>query len=130
MAVGRIAISLPAEQLARLEKFVREKAYASRSKAVADILRAHFMKEEWNAGRAGSAAIVFLFNHRSPSILHPLTHVQHNFADVIISTTHAHIEKERCIEVILAKGKPSRIRALADALQRLRGIELVRLAAL
>lgn len=46
--------------------------------------------------------------------------IQHEFHDIIISVSHIHAEHDICLEVLITKGKLSRIKALYAKLRKLR----------
>jgi CopG family nickel-responsive transcriptional regulator len=52
-----------------------------------------------------------------------LTEIQHNHHHEIISTTHVHIDHDRCLEVILLKGSVGQIRAIAKQLSTPKGVQ-------
>jgi CopG family nickel-responsive transcriptional regulator len=41
---------------------------------------------------------------------------------MILATTHVHLDHDRCLEVILVRGRAARIRRIADDLRRQRGV--------
>jgi len=47
--------------------------------------------------------------------------LQHNHHDLIISTTHAHLDHNTCLQVIVVKGVLKLVRSLADLLIGLPG---------
>ena len=50
------------------------------------------------------------------------TDIQHHFFDIIISTMHAHLEYEKCLEIIVVSGPYTRVKKLKDDLQKLKSI--------
>ena len=56
-----------------------------------------------------------------------LTDLQHHHLDRVVTTTHVHLDENRCLEVILLRGPARRIRDLADDLIGTKGVETGRL---
>ena len=57
-----------------------------------------------------------------------LTHLQHNYTDIINSSTHVHLDHHNCLEILAVKGDASRIKALADSLEVIRGIQQIKVS--
>ncbi|MBD3256095.1 MAG: hypothetical protein GF383_13445, partial [Candidatus Lokiarchaeota archaeon] len=48
--------------------------------------------------------------------------IQHHFVDIIISTSHIHLEFEKCMEIIAVSGPFERVKKLKEDLQKLRSV--------
>jgi CopG family nickel-responsive transcriptional regulator len=53
--------------------------------------------------------------------------LQHDHHDLIIPTTHAHLDHHTCLEVVVVKGPSKRIQKLADLLIGAKGVHHGRL---
>jgi CopG family nickel-responsive transcriptional regulator len=53
--------------------------------------------------------------------------LQHAHHDLIICTTHAHLDHDTCLEVIILKGESRRVQQLADTLIGTKGVQHGRL---
>jgi CopG family nickel-responsive transcriptional regulator len=51
-----------------------------------------------------------------------LTKLQHRRHATILATTHVHLDRRLCAEMILAKGSASDIREIADLLRQQKGV--------
>jgi hypothetical protein len=51
-----------------------------------------------------------------------LLELQHEHADVVVATTHVHLDHDLCLEVIFLRGRASVLREIASRLQGLKGI--------
>jgi len=56
-----------------------------------------------------------------------LTDIQHEHHELIISTLHAHLDHESCLEVIVLRGKSGDVQKLADRLISTKGVQHGRL---
>ncbi|MDD5317890.1 MAG: nickel-responsive transcriptional regulator NikR [Candidatus ainarchaeum sp.] len=130
MTVKRIAVSIEPELLEKLEKSMRRRVYRNRSKAVSDVLRAWFSRDEWAAGKGRRVgAISICYDHHTPRVLDRITDIQHEHGATVIATLHVHISHRECLEVLVAKGNAEKIRKIADSLASVRGVKSCSLSA-
>jgi CopG family nickel-responsive transcriptional regulator len=50
------------------------------------------------------------------------TDIQHHFGEIILSTTHYHLEFEKCLEIIAVSGPYDRVKLLKERLQTLKSV--------
>jgi len=65
-----------------------------------------------------------------PGLLEEITSVQHRFKNVISSTLHIHLEKNKCLEIIAVRGSAQEIKSLTQVLMAKRGVKQVKVAAM
>jgi CopG family nickel-responsive transcriptional regulator len=65
-----------------------------------------------------------------PGLLDEIARTQHQFRNVISSTTHIHLEEDKCLEMIAIKGDTREIRNLTQTLMTKKGVKQVKVAAL
>lgn len=121
--VRRFSVSLEEKLVRKFDRYVRKKKYPTRSKAIADLIRDAFVKEEWAEGREVAGAIILLYNHHKRELVDRLTDIQHDFQEIILSTQHIHLDRENCLEIVAVKGEPSRIQDLANRLKGTKGVK-------
>lgn len=129
MNVTRIAISLEPDVIEKLESRMNAGIYHNRSKAISDILRDAFLKEETVSGngvRVGTISIVY--NHHTRGVLDRITDIQHRFGASVISTMHVHLSHDDCLEVITTKGKANIIQKIAESISSVRGVKNCKLS--
>ncbi len=127
--IVRFGISIPEDLLKIFDVYIEEKKYANRSEAIRDLIRQKLVEEEWKASKEEVAGvIVYLYDHHKRELTDRLIELQHNFYDKIITTQHIHIDHNRCLEVVLVKGKAKEIKELADTIQGLKGVLHLNLA--
>ncbi|UCH79403.1 MAG: nickel-responsive transcriptional regulator NikR [Candidatus Coatesbacteria bacterium] len=120
----RFGVSLAEELLAEFDELISRKGYASRSEAIRDLLRDYLAEEAWRAGRGPAVGTVTLvYDHHVPDLQEKLTGLQHEGADVVVSSLHVHLDRHRCLEVLVVRGRADEIRALADRLIGARGVK-------
>ena len=119
----RLSISLEKGLAQRLEHLVRGSRYTNRSEFVRDLVRQRLVQEQWSDARQPVVATVTLvYDHHARELLDRLVDIQHHFEDHILASTHVHLSHELCAEMIMVRGKPARIRELADELRQQRGV--------
>jgi CopG family transcriptional regulator, nickel-responsive regulator len=78
-----------------------------------------------NADVVGTVTLIY--DHHSRLLPERLADIQHRHHAEIISTVHAHLDHDTCLEVVVVKGKSSRIQKLADLLTSTKGVQHGRL---
>lgn len=119
----RLSISLDDKLLARFDRYIADRKYVNRSEAVRDLIRKALVHEDWEAGREVVGVISLVYDHHQRQLQDKLTEIQHDFHHDVVSTTHIHLNHDDCLEVIIARGKASRVKSLAERLIALRGVK-------
>jgi CopG family nickel-responsive transcriptional regulator len=104
--------------------------YEDRSRAL-QIAMTNFITEyTWTAekGRAGVGAILFTYSHRPHGLQEALVDIQHQYRDVVNSTTHIHLDESRCLEIVSVRGQTDKIQELARKLMKTRGVTQLKLS--
>jgi len=117
------------ELLAALDEHIGKEGYSNRSEALRDIVRSHLIEHQWESGEGevfGSLTITY--DHHVPGVMEQLTDIQHYFGRNVLFTTHVHIDEVNCLEVIVLRGQPADVQALANQILALRGITSGKLA--
>jgi len=120
----RFGVSLEGSLLSDFDRLIEEKGYASRSEAIRDLIRDALVEAEWAAPAGEQAAtLTIVYNHHVREISDRLVDLQHDFHDLIVCTTHVHLTAHTCMEVLVLRGKGTRIRRAADRLIATRGVQ-------
>ena len=126
--LSRIGIALDSDLLAKFDSFICQKGYTNRSEAFRDLIRDKLIGEQPSAPNAPVVGTVTLiYDHQASGIGQKLTELQHAHHDLVVSTTHAHLDHDSCLEVIIVHGKANRVRQFADRLIGLKGVQHGRL---
>ena len=122
--VERFSATLDAGLLQLFDRFMDRHGYENRSEAVRDLIRKALVDDEWQGGKAPVMGVITLvYDHHQRNLLNRMTQIQHDSQASIISTTHVHMDHHNCLEIIIVKGTPSKIRNLADQLITLKGVK-------
>ena len=119
----RFGVSLDKDLLKRFDELIKKKNYTNRSKALADLIRQEFVKEQWHEGGEIAGAITLVYDHHKRELMNKLTDVQHDFQKTIISTQHIHLDHNNCLEIIAVRGRAGDVRKLADTLKSIKGVK-------
>lgn len=132
MKVTRFSVSLPPTLVEELDEAWRSMRYESRSKAIHDAIRSFISEFEWMQKEEGqiTGAVLVLYYLDKPGLLEEVTSVQHRFKNVISSTLHIHLEKNKCLEIIAVKGSAQEVKSLTQVLMAKKGVKQVKVAAM
>jgi len=126
--LSRIGIALDSDLLKRFDRSISRRGYTNRSEAFRDLIRDRLVAEqtaEPNAIVVGT--ITLIYDHHAYGITEKLTEVQHENHDLVVSTSHAHLDHESCLEVLIVHGQSARVAQFADRLIGLKGVQHGRL---
>jgi len=121
--IVRFGVSLEKEILERFDRLIKQQKYPTRSKAIEDLIRKEFIEYRWLTGKEIAGAIVFIYNHHKRNIANKIIDIQHDFGGIVISTQHVHLSDEECLEIIVVKGNPTKVKSLADSIRSIKGVE-------
>ncbi len=126
--VTRFSVSLPAALLAELDRRVIRPGYASRSEFVRDLIRERMVEDKWKAGTEAVVGVLTIsYAHDERDLTQKLVDIQHNEYLNILCTTHVHLDRENCLEIIIIKGRPQEIERVAVKSAGLRGVRFAKL---
>ena len=120
----RFTISLDEKLASEFDKLIRERGYLNRSEAVRDMLRGKMdtLRLEDSQAPFCVASLSYVYNHHERDLAERLTELQHNHHDLVVATTHVHLDHDNCLETVMLRGKTEVVRRFADALIAERGV--------
>ena len=122
----RIGVSLEDELLARFDRLIAEKGYASRSEAIRDLIRDALVQRAWSEsdGRDERVAVVTLvYDHDSSSLAPKLAHIQHENHKAVVSALHVHMDAHNCLEVLVLRGRARDVAGMGEGLVSTKGVK-------
>ena len=130
--VTRFSVSLPLPLVEELDETWKSMRYESRSKAVHDALRSFITEFEWMRTETGriTGVILVLYYMDKPGLLKKIMTAQHEFSNIVSSTIHLHLEKNKCLEIIAVKGNAEEVKSLTQVLMTSKGVKQVKVAAI
>lgn len=126
--IVRVGVTFPPELLKDFDEVIDNAGYGNRSKAVQDAVRMFVSEKKWLQEERGNQAgvLMMIYDHEARGLESALTHVQHEYSEVICSTMHIHLGERDCLEAIAVRGDGVKIRRLSDQLASKRGVKLLR----
>ncbi|HKZ95224.1 MAG TPA: nickel-responsive transcriptional regulator NikR [Candidatus Bathyarchaeia archaeon] len=128
----RLSVSLPSPLVKEFDTVWKSMKYTDRSKAVHDAIRNFITEHKWMQEEADElmGALVLLYYFDKPDLLNAVMRIQHEFEDIIASSMHVHLTKDKCLEIIAVKGKAEHVKNLMQKLMAKKGVKQVKLAAI
>ena len=124
----RFSVSLPDALLAELDRRVTRRGYASRSELVRDLIRERLVEDTWAKGDKPVVGVLTIaYDHGQHDLSRKLADTQHSRYANILCTTHVHLDRRNCLEIIIIRGKPEEIERIALASAGLKGVRFAKL---
>lgn len=113
----RLTISIDDDLADAFEALVHERGYENRSEAFRDLLRQELGETHLATQPRGLcvATLTYLYNHHERQLASRLNDMQHAHHDLTVSTMHAHLDHDHCIETVILRGKTDAVRAFAQS---------------
>ena len=69
-----------------------------------------------------AGTLTLVYDHHRPQLRDHLTKLQHDNTELVVSTLHAHLTHDLCLEVIVLRGPSAKLQQIAAQLRGLKGI--------
>ena len=126
--VSRISVSIDPELLTEFDKATE--GY-SRSTAIQQAMRDFLTEHKWKDQDGPLAGVItMMYDHHIGNVTEELTHLQHDYTEIINSSTHIHLDHDNCLEMLVVKGESHRIKQLAERLTATRGVKQIKITLL
>jgi CopG family nickel-responsive transcriptional regulator len=114
--------------LKRFDRSIELRGYTNRSEAFRDLIRDQLVSEQTSSPEATVVGtITLIFEHHASGVTEKLSELQHAHHDLIVSTSHAHLDHDACLEVLIVHGQSAQVEQFADRLIGLKGVQHGRL---
>lgn len=124
----RIGVALDSDLLERFDRSIQHSGYTNRSEAFRDLIRDRLINEKTSLPKATVVGTVTLiYDHHAHGVGEKLTELQHAYHQLIVSTSHAHLDYDSCLEVLIVHGPAAEVEQLADRMIGLKGVQHGRL---
>jgi CopG family transcriptional regulator, nickel-responsive regulator len=121
--ITRFSVSLEDDLLEQFDRYCKQQQFATRSEAIRQLLRDTLTKEAWlGDSKDAAGTLTLVYDHHRPQLRDHLTKLQHDNTDMVVSTLHAHLTHELCLEVIVLRGPSAKLQKIAAQLKGLKGI--------
>lgn len=122
--LSRIGVALDSDLLKQFDQWMSRRGYTNRSEAFRDLIRDRLVGERISSPNAVVVGTVTLiYDHNAHGVGEKLTELQHEHHDLIVCTSHAHLDHDSCLEVLIVQGKSAAVEGLASNLIALKGVQ-------
>jgi CopG family nickel-responsive transcriptional regulator len=118
----RLSFTIEKKLNERLERMLEASRHTNRSEFIRDLIRGRLVEEEWKTDEEAVGTITLVYNHETRALSDRLTSLQHEHHHAILATTHVHLDKSHCAEMIMAKGRPRLIEEITEQLRSQKGV--------
>lgn len=123
----RIGVSLPRNLLDIFDNLTRRIGAVNRSEAIRAALRECISNYEiMDDERDQVGVITILFEHHAHHIAERLLDLQHDFLDIIQSSSHIHLDVNNCLEIVTVRGTGKVIRDLIEKLRAIPDVKVIK----
>lgn len=124
----RIGIAVDSDLLVRFDRSISKQGYTNRSEAFRDLIRDRLVVNTVaNPDAPTVGTVTLIYDHHYRLLPEKLMNLQHDHHQLVVSTTHAHLDHDTCLEVIILKGKSAEVQRFADTLVGTKGVQHGRL---
>ena len=121
--IVRFSVSVEGELLEQFDDYCRRQQTATRSEAVRQLIREKLTAEAWQSESHDVAGtLTLVYDHHRPQLQERMMELQHDHTELIVSTLHAHLDHDLCLEVIVLRGPAGKLQNIASRLRGLKGI--------
>ena len=108
--IVRFSVSLEDDLLEQFDRYCTEQHFATRSEAVRQLIRDKLTAHAWESDAQDVAGtLTLVYDHHRQQLRDQLTALQHDHMELVISTLHAHLTHDLCLEVIVLRGPAARL---------------------
>lgn len=112
---------MEASLLAQFDQLVEQRK-CTRSELFRDLARAEIIRSLASQRVEAFASVTLVYNHHVRELSERLTRMQHELGDQVRSSLHVHLDDERCLEVIVMRGRADRLQRASETLFATRGV--------
>ncbi len=117
----RFGVAMETSLLAQLDELAQERG-STRSELLRDLARAEVLRSLSRKRVDAYASVTLVYNHHVRDLAERLMDMQHELGDQVRSTMHVHLDHDRCLELIVMRGRADRLQSAAEKLFGTRGV--------
>ncbi|SFR46295.1 CopG family transcriptional regulator, nickel-responsive regulator [Halogeometricum rufum] len=121
----RTSFNIPDEMVEEFDRVWQEQGIENRSRAVREAMLEYIESHSRLEDTSGEVVALVAFDYRHDEVIQELHDVQHDYPDVILSTSHTH-QGEWCLESLFCRGPAERVRELTYRLRDFDGVRRVK----
>ena len=90
----RVSLSIEEPLLEKLERMRKAQRYTNRSEFIRDMIRDRLVEQEWERDQDVVGTVTLVYDHHHRQLSEKLTHLQHHHHELVLATTHVHLNKD------------------------------------
>lgn len=118
----RTSLSLEKDLFDSLDALIEDGPYNNRSEFIRDLIRDRLVQKEWSENVETVGTLTLIYDHHKRNLSRKLTSIQHDHHDIILASTHVHLDHHLCAEAIILKGRANRLQEFSDHIRREKGV--------
>lgn len=119
--LSRFGVAMDSLLLRQFDEVVKDRG-STRSAVLSDLARAEVVRTLVQRPVLTVGTLTIVYDHHVRDLAERLTEMQHDLGDKVHSTMHVHLDHDRCLEVIVLRGRADVLRGAADRLIATRGV--------
>lgn len=121
--LARIGVALESDLLEEFDRLIERRGYSSRSEAFRDMIRTELNQMQVSSpDQHVIGTLTIIYDHNVRQLAEKLTGMQHEHHHEIVSTLHVHLDHDRCLEVLVLRGRAVGVQQIADRLVATKGV--------
>lgn len=123
-----VSISLTPNLLKRLEEFMENRGYSSRSETIRDAIRGLLSEYDLNRFKGGevAATITVISDRKNREVSERLMRLRHEHDEIVFGNMHIHLGRNYCLEVFITEGDSKEVMDFLGRIRAMRGIQEVK----
>lgn len=122
----RVGVYIPSDLAEKIAILMKDMGLETLSKLVQEALRLYVAEHSWRIGDEVIGAIGILYDHEVGYVDEELTDLQHKYIEVVVTSTHVHLDQRNCLLVIIVKGLSDTIKRFLSDAEKVKGVKIVR----
>ena len=120
----RLTISVDDDLADTFDQLVQIQGYENRSEAFRDLVRQALGQARLkdHSAKYCVGALSYVYNHHERQLASRLTGLQHDHHDLVVSTLHAHLDHQNCLEAVILRGPAQAVLRFADGVKAQPGV--------
>jgi CopG family nickel-responsive transcriptional regulator len=117
----RFGVAMDRTLLEELDVLVEHRG-GTRSEVLRDLVRAEVMRSRVERSVPAVGTLTLVYDHHVRELTERLTEFQHKLGERVRATLHIHLDADRCLEVIVLKGRSDELKDVGARLLATRGV--------
>jgi CopG family nickel-responsive transcriptional regulator len=120
--LARFGVAMERPLLEHLDVIAADRG-VTRSEILRDLVRAEVVRTQVKGRVPAVAALTLVYDHHVRDLTERLTDIQHDLGERVRATMHVHLDHDRCLEVIILRGRSDELQNIAEKLLATRGVK-------